>query len=260
MLRTCGIEFARRAFFVVAPIGNPTTRPRSERPSAYDAGETFEATNMSWKRNHCLLKYTLCEAKRPVKENVNTIAPMRDCLADAWSAKTKMKITGRNENRLITTRSIGSRKSGKASNNPMYIASRILDFNRSPHDFDERILEARRFERHLALLPQAPLDDGQDLLGRLGLEDLGGGRPIPRGRLHDHPHPHAGISLRLVDRPEEDRPSLVHDEQMVREDLGLVKIVCRQEDRGAFLRQRAQHRPHGSPTERIEPDRGLVQE
>src|SRR5438093_700332 len=231
MLRTCGIEFARRAFFVVAPIANPTktrpiqrrkavarrrttpaaldapeskrkteatttpgsatTRPLNERPSAYDAGETFEATNMSWKRNHCLLKYTLCEAKRPVKENVNTIAPMRDCLADAWSAKTKMKITGRNENRLITTRSIGSRKSGKASNNPMYIASRILDFNRSPHDFDERILEARRFERHLALLPQAPLDDGQDLLGRLGLEDLGGGgrrrgrmracRGVPRG-------------------------------------------------------------------------------
>src|SRR6266571_3700365 len=160
---------------------------------------------MSWKRNHCLLKYTLCEAKRPVKENVNTIAPMRDCLADAWSAKTKMKITGRNENRLITTRSIGSRKSGKASNNPMYIASRILDFNRSPHDFDERILEARRLERHLALLPQAPL--------------------------HDHPHPHAGISLRLVDRPEEGRTSLVDDQQMVREDLGLVKIVCRQEDR-----------------------------
>src|SRR5437867_10893884 len=150
---------------------------------------------------------------------------MRDCLADAWSAKTKMKITGRNENRLITTRSIGSRKSGKASNNPMYIASRILDFNRSPHDFDERILEARRFERHLALLPQAPLDDGQDLLGRLGLEDLGGGRPIPRGRLHDHPHPHAGISLRLVDGPEEDRPSLVHDEQMVRE---IGRASCRE--------------------------------
>src|SRR5712691_11842249 len=99
MLRTCGIEFARRAFFVVAPIANPTktrpiqrrmevprrrttptaseapeskrktnatttpgratTRPLNESPSAYDAGETFEATNISWKRNHCLLKYTL---------------------------------------------------------------------------------------------------------------------------------------------------------------------------------------------------------
>src|SRR5713226_6191797 len=99
MLRTCGIEFARLAFFVVAPIANPTktrpiqkrievarrisffaataapeskrktnatttpgratTRPLNESPSAYDAGETFEATNMSWKRNHCLLKYTL---------------------------------------------------------------------------------------------------------------------------------------------------------------------------------------------------------
>src|SRR5438309_7711711 len=95
---------------------------------------------------------------------------MSDCTADAWSAKTKMKITGRNEKRLITTRSIGSRKSGKASNNPMYIASRIFDFNRSPHDLDERVLEARRFERHLALLPQAALDDRQDLLARLGLD------------------------------------------------------------------------------------------
>src|SRR5947209_6071031 len=126
-----------------------------------------------------------------------------------------MKITGRKEKRLITTRSIGSRRRGNASNSPMYIASRILDFNRSPHDFDERILEARRFERHLALLPQAPLDDGQDLLARLRFEDLRSGRPIPRGRLHDDPHPDPGIALRLVDRPEEGRTSLVDDEQMV---------------------------------------------
>src|SRR5205809_7398333 len=106
MLRTCGIEFARRAFFVVAPIANPTktkpiqrrrevaratripnagagpdnrrrtkatrtpgsatTRPPTDNPTAQEAGDTFEATNMSWKRNQCLSKYTLCEAKRPV--------------------------------------------------------------------------------------------------------------------------------------------------------------------------------------------------
>src|SRR5438445_182758 len=145
MLRTCGIEFARRAFFVVAPIANPT------------------------------------------------------------------KTTGRNEKRVITTRSIGARKSGKASNNPMYIASRIFDFNRSPHDLDERVLEARRFERHLALLPQAPLDDRQDLLARLGLEDLRSGGPIPRGRFHDHPHPDAGIAFRLVDGSDEGGPPFVDD-------------------------------------------------
>src|SRR3989441_9294016 len=251
MLSTWGIEFARRAFFVVAPIAKPTktspihstaevrmtkampagwarpdrirkmretttegratTRPLTESPSAYDAGETLEATNMSWKRNHCLLKYTLCEAKRPVKENVRTIAPISDCRAAAWSAKTKMKITGRNEKRLITTSNIGSRRSGKASNNPMYIASRIFDFNRSPHDLDARVLEARRFERHLALLPQAPLDDRQDLLARLGLEDLRSGGPIPRGRFHDHPHPDAGIAFRLVDGSEEGGPPFVDD-------------------------------------------------
>src|SRR5438309_3552589 len=174
MLRTCGIEFARRAFFVVAPMANPTntrpiqrikdvakrrrmpttlvgpdnrsstratetpgratTRPLTESPTAYEAGDTFEATNMSWKRNHCLLKYTLWDANRPVKENVSTMAPTRDWTADFWSANTKMKMTGRNEKRLITTRSIGSRRSGKASNSPMSRASRILDFNRSPHD------------------------------------------------------------------------------------------------------------------------------
>src|SRR6267378_5718492 len=105
---------------------------------------------MSWKRNHCLLKYTLCEAKRPVKENVRTIAPTSDCMADFVSANTKMKITGKNEKRLITTRSIGSRRRGRASNNPMYSASRILDFNRSPHDLDERFFQTGRFEGHLA--------------------------------------------------------------------------------------------------------------
>src|SRR5438132_12776973 len=159
MLRTCGREFARRACFVVAPMANTTntrpiqrikdggkrrktpttlvgqdnrsstratktpgratTRPLTESPTAYEAGDTFEATNMSWKRNHCLLKYTLCDAKRPVNENVRTIAPTRDCMADFWSANTKMKITGRNEKRLITTRSIGSRRRGRAPNSPM---------------------------------------------------------------------------------------------------------------------------------------------
>src|SRR2546428_3580251 len=132
---------------------------------------------------------------------------MRDCTADAWSAKTKMKITGRNEKRLITTRSIGSRKSGKASNNPMYIASRIFDFNRSPHDLDERVLEARRFERHLALLPQAPLDDRQDLPARLGLEDLRSGGPLPPGRFPSHPHPDARIHLPLVGRSQGSGPA-----------------------------------------------------
>src|SRR3989475_8005674 len=136
---------------------------------------------------------------------------MSDWTADAWSAKTKMKITGRNEKRLITTRSIGSRRSGKASNSPMYIASRIFDFNRSPYDLDERVLEARRLEGHLALLPQAPLDNRQDLLARLGLEDLRSGGPIPRGRFHDHPHPDARIAFRLVHGSRHGEPPFVHD-------------------------------------------------
>src|SRR5205823_8683428 len=100
--------------------GRATTRPLSERPIAYEAGETFEATNMSWNRNHCLLKYTLWDANKPVKEKIRMIAPTSDCsAAPAWVAKTKMKMTGRKENRLMTTRSIGSRKRGRASNSPM---------------------------------------------------------------------------------------------------------------------------------------------
>src|SRR5256712_13025544 len=99
---------------------------------------------MSWKRNHCLLKYTLCEANWPVNENVNTMAPTRDCIADFWSANTKMKITGKNEKRLITTRSIGSRRTARASKSPMYRRSRILEFNRSPHDIDESVFDAGR--------------------------------------------------------------------------------------------------------------------
>src|SRR3989454_10888 len=134
---------------------------------------------MSWKRNHCLLKYTLCEANKPVNENVNTMAPTSDCIADRWSANTKMKITGKNEKRLITTRSIGSRRRGRASKSPMYRASRILDFNRSPHDLDERVFEARRFERDLSFLAKAPLDDGEDLFRRSRFEHL---------RVRDHGH------------------------------------------------------------------------
>src|SRR3989454_851640 len=168
MLRTWGIEFARRAFFVVAPIAKPTKT-----------------------------------------------SPMRDCTADAWSAKTKMKITGRNENRLMTTSSIGSRNRGKASKSPMYSASRILAFNRSPHNLDEGVFEACRFEGHLTPLPQASLDDREDLLGRTRFKDLGRARPVPGRGLDDHPHPDSGVAFRFLHGPEEYGASLVHDQEVV---------------------------------------------
>src|SRR5881628_2836475 len=177
---------------------------------------------MSWKRNHCLLKYTLCEANKPVNENVNTMAPTRDCIADRWSANTKMKMTGKNEKRLITTRSIGYRRSGRASKSPMYRASRILDLNRSPHDLDERVFEARRFEGHLAFLAQTALDDRQDLLRGPRFEDFGRARPVPSRRFNDHAHADAGVSLRLFHGSEERGPALVDDQQVVREHFGLV--------------------------------------
>src|SRR5437867_7902488 len=215
---------------------------------------------MSWKRNHCLLKYTLCEANKPVNENVNTMAPTRDCIADRWSANTKMKMTGKNEKRLITTRSIGSRRSGRASKSPMYRASRILDLNRSPHDLDERVFEARRFERDLALLAQAPLDNREDLFRRSRFEYLRRRRSVARGRLYDDAHPQARISFRLLHGPEESGASLVHDEQVVREDLPLVQVVPGQETRRALSCELPQHVPDRTPAEGIQPDRGLVEE
>src|SRR2546425_5810671 len=215
---------------------------------------------MSWKRNHCLLKYTLCEANKPVNENVNTMAPTRDCIADRGSANTKMKMTGKNEKRLITTRSIGSRRRGRASKSPMYRASRILDLNRSPHDLNERVFEARRFERDLALLAQTPLDNREDLFRRPRFEHLRSGRSVARGGLYDDAHPQARVPLRLLHGPEEGGAALVHYEQVVREDLRLIQIVRGQEDRRALPRELPQHVPDRTPAERIQPDRGLVEE
>src|SRR3989441_5784504 len=188
------------------------------------------------------------------------MAPTRDCIADRWSANTKMKMTGKNEKRLITTRSIGSRRRGRASKSPMYRASRILDLNRSPHDLDERVFEARRFERDLALLAQTPLDNREDLFRRPRFEHLRSGRSVARGGLYDDAHPQARVPLRLLHGPEEGGAALVHYEQVVREDLRLIQIVRGQEDRRALPRELPQHVPDRTPAERIQPDRGLVEE
>src|SRR3989475_8227248 len=188
------------------------------------------------------------------------MAPTRDCMADLWSANTKMKITGKNEKRLITTRSIGSGRRGRASKSPMYRASRILDFNRPPHDFDDRVFEAGRFERDLALLAQAPLDDREDFFGGGGFEPLRRSRSVSRRRLDDDAHAYPRVSLRLLHGPEECRASLVHDEQVVREDFRFVEVMRGQGNRGALPGEFPQHVPDRTPAERIQPDRGLVQE
>src|SRR3989442_421426 len=188
------------------------------------------------------------------------MAPTRDCIADRWSANTKMKMTGKNEKRLITTRSIGSRRRGRASKSPMYRASRILDLNRSPHDLDERVFEARRFERDLALLAQTPLDNREDLFRRPRFEHLRSGRSVARGGLYDDAHPQARVPLRLLHGPEEGGAALVHDQQVVREDLRFVEVVRDQENRRALPRELPQHVPDRTPAEGIQADRGLVEE
>src|SRR3989449_9383932 len=115
----------------------------------------------------------------------------------------------------MTASNIGSRNRGKASKSPMYIASRILAFNRSPHTLDEGGFEACRFERPLTPPPQASLDDREDLLGRSRFKDLGRSRPVPGRGLDDHPHPDSGVAFRFLYRPQERGASLVHDQEVV---------------------------------------------
>src|SRR5207245_842707 len=187
MLRTCGIEFARRAFFVVAPIANPTKTNPIQRSR---------------------------EVAKRRKTPAAGIGPDR-------RRRTRATTTPGS----ATTRSIGSRRSGRASKSPMYRASRILDFNRSPHDFDERVFEAGRFERDLALLAQASLDDREDFFGGAGFEHLRRSRSVSCRRLDDDAHANPRVSLRLLHRPEECRPSLCHDGQVVREDFRFVEVM-----------------------------------
>src|SRR5256885_1269540 len=157
---------------------------------------------------------------------------------------------------------VGAQRAGRlmARKGPMYRAACILDLNRSPHGRDERVLEARRFERDLALLAQAPLHNREDLFRRSRFEDLRRRRSVARGRLYDDTHPQARVSFRLLYGPEEGGASLVHDEQVVRKDLRLVEVVRGQEDRRALPREFPQHVPDRTPAEGIQSDRGLVEE
>src|SRR2546426_473635 len=70
--------------------------------------------------------------------------------------------------------------------------------------------------------------------------------PVP-----PHRSPSAIRSLR-VDRATDDREPL-------REGLGFVEVMRRQEDRAPLSRQVPQDVPHGAPGERVESDRRLVQ-
>src|SRR2546426_437481 len=136
MLRTCGIEFARRAFFVVAPIANPT--------------------------------------------KTNPIQRSREV-----AKRRKTPSAGMGPDRGRRTRAMGSRRRGRASKSRMYRASVIRDLNLPPHIFVERVFEAARFNRDLALLAQPPLDDREDFSGGAGLEPLGKSRSVSRRRLDD---------------------------------------------------------------------------
>src|SRR3990170_6793675 len=156
-------------------------------------------------------------------------------------------------------RIIGSRRRGRESQTPMYQASRSLVIDRPSHDVDERLLEARRLERDLEPLPDAPLDDRQDLLVRGRMEDLAAVR-IAVGGLDDQPHPDARLRLRLVHGAEEREAALLDDREAVRELLRLVHVVRREEHGHALLREAPDRRPHLAAAEGVEANRRLVEE
>src|SRR3990172_1879591 len=121
-----------------------------------------------------------------------------------------MNMTGRKENMLRTMRSMGSRRSGRESNRPMYRASRrrFIFIDAPSHHLDERVLEGRRLEGHPTPLVESTLDDRDDVLVRLRGQDLP--RPaVRRERFDDHAHAVAAHGLRLVHAAEEDHTALV---------------------------------------------------
>src|SRR3989304_4697467 len=189
--------------------------------------------------------------------SVRALAPTSAGSAAVPPENRNRKNTGRNEISDSTTRSIGSRRSGRESRRPMYHAwRRRLLFNGSPHELDERILERRRLERHASSVVPAPRDDREALRVRLRLEDL----PVVTVRLRgfdDHAHPRSRHRLRLLHGPEERELPLLDDRKAGAELLRLVHVVRRQEGGHPFRRQAADHRPPLPAAEGGEPDRPL---
>ena len=70
----------------------------------------------------------------------------------------------------------------------------------------------------------------------------------------------ADLTLRILRGPLEQDSAFLDDVQPLRERLGLVEIMGREQDGGSFPRELAEHVPHGPSRERIQPDRRLVQE
>src|SRR5438309_7010320 len=149
-------------------------------------------------------------------------------------------------------------------------AIRSLRVDRPADNRQERFLEGHRTdcgretvpkcEVHDLVDPLRPRDDveGVPLFDDAaeGLEQVALVAPV----LDRDTQRAANLALRTLRGPFEEDTALLDDVQPFRERLGFVKVMRREQDRRSFSGELPEHVPHGSPRERVEPDRRLVQE
>ena len=70
----------------------------------------------------------------------------------------------------------------------------------------------------------------------------------------------AGTGLELVGRPGRDHGSVVDDDDLVREPVGLVEVLGREQGRRALGHELLDEAPHREAAARVEPSGGLVEE
>src|SRR5256885_1421584 len=145
-----------------------------------------------------------------------------------------------------------------------------LRVDRSAHDGQECFLEGHRADRRRQAIPESEVHDLMDPLGPRdhvegvplldqlaeGLEQI----PLVAPVLDGDAQRATDLTVRILHGSFEQDAALLDDVQPLGERLGLVEVVGRQEDRRAFPGELPEHVPHGSPRERVEPDRRLVQE
>src|SRR2546422_846008 len=149
-------------------------------------------------------------------------------------------------------------------------AIRSLRVNRSADDRQERFLEGHRTDRGRETVPKGEVHDLVDPLrprddvegvalfddAAEGLEQVALVAPV----LDRDTQRASDLPLRTLRGPFEEDTALLDDVQPFRERLGFVKVMRREQDRRSFAGELPEHVPHGSPRERVEPDRRLVQE
>src|SRR3989442_8291135 len=145
-----------------------------------------------------------------------------------------------------------------------------LRVDRATDDREECLLEAHGPYGGGQVLPQCDVHDFVDALGlrddvqRIPFRDALAERsePLPMvpAVLDRDAERSANLAVRPIRPPFEEDPTFLDDIQPLRERLGLIEVVRGEEDRAALSRQISQDIPHRATSERVEPDRRLIQE